>query len=96
MKKILVNKCYGGFNFSDEMKKELGARLGCEILWDDEYAMNPEAIALFEEHGSEWASGQCAKLKLVELPIKTTDFHINDYDGYESVVYVVGGKLHWA
>lgn len=96
MKKILVNRCYGGFGFSKEMKEELGKRLGCEIHWDDDYATNPEAIALFEEHGSEWASGRHAKLKIVELPDETTDWSLEEYDGMEQIVYVVDGKLHWA
>ena len=96
MKKFLVNKCYGGFSFSEEMKKELGARLGCEILWDDDYATDPVAIDLFEERGSKWVSGRRAKLELVELPDETTDWCLEEYDGMEQIVYVVDGKLHWA
>lgn len=96
MKEILVNKKYGGFGFSKEMKEELGKRLGEKIDWDDDYATNPEAVALVKERGSKWASGRFAKLEIVEIPDEATDWCLEENDGLEQIVYVVNGKLHWA
>lgn len=38
----------------------------------------------------------CADLKLVEIPDNCTDYEINDYDGKESITYVVDGRIHHA
>lgn len=94
--KILVNRKYGGFGFSKEMKEELGKRLGCEIEWDDDYASDPEAIALVKERGSKWASGRFSTLEVVEIPEGATDWCLEEHDGMEQIIYVLNGKLHWA
>lgn len=45
---------------------------------------DPVLIALIEERGSEWASGQHAKLGIVEVP-DDASWEIDDYDGIESI-----------
>lgn len=98
--KIILNKCYGGFDFSDEMKEELTSIYGEELDWDwddaTDYRLDSNAIALIEQYGSEWANGYCAKLKIIEIPKEATDYAVEDYDGFEEIVYVLNGKLHWA
>lgn len=34
-------------------------------------------------------------LKVCEIPDENTDWKIDDYDGMESIVYVLNGKLHY-
>ena len=38
--------------------------------------------------------GYAETLKVVEIPDYATDFLIVDYDGQESILYVVDGKIH--
>ena len=51
---------------------------------DDEHRADPDLLALIEEHGPEWASGNLAELHVVEIP-DGTDWSIHDYDGMEHV-----------
>lgn len=88
---LVINRCYGGFFLSE---------LACELLaLDSPYADierdDYRLVALIRSLGKK-ANGRCANLKVVEIPFEATDWHIDEYDGLESVVYVVDGKLHWA
>lgn len=38
--------------------------------------------------------GRLEHLIVVEIPDESTDYYIEDYDGVESVIYVVDGKIH--
>lgn len=56
---------------------------------------NSDFVALVEELGSranDWASRLC----VVEIPDGVTDYRINDYDGLESILYVLDGKIYEA
>ena len=92
--KLVINRCYGGFSLS---------RAACNALNCDRYDFSnydersdPRLVALVEEKGSDFCSGSCANLVVVELPDSITDYSIEDYDGLERVIYVFSGKLHWA
>ena len=39
--------------------------------------------------------GDFAKLEVVEIPDNTTDYEFDEEDGYESIIYVVDGKIHY-
>ena len=88
--KIVINECYGGFGFSDEAKKILGKEYKYE--WDVKRD-DPKLIALIEEMGNEFVSDKLSCLVVVEVPEEATDYMIREYDGYESVIYVVDGKI---
>ena len=88
--KVIINVCFGGFGVKEEIEK----KLGLDAMTEDEIRYNSELIALIES--GEDVSGYCAKLKVVELPNDCTDYYIDEYDGNESIIYVVDGKLHWA
>lgn len=84
---FLVNRCYGGFNFSREFTEEyrrryekaLPSRRGMKDRSD------PIVISLFDELGSEQASCSCAMLKKVAVLESLLPFVvINEYDGSES------------
>ena len=87
--KVVINRCYGGFSIPDRYLE----RLGLKYRHDEIARTNPELVAIVEENGGmieEWYS--C--LRIAEVPDDATDYEINDYDGYESITYVVDGKLH--
>ena len=89
--KIVVNKCFGGFNVSDEAARVLG-------LSDRYHIVNRSDKRLIKmvEEDADKASGQSAKLRVVEIPDNATDWELNDYDGRETIIYVVDGKIYHA
>lgn len=84
MSGILYNRCHGGFGFSEECKEEYLKRTGRKL---DEYNVNrsdPELIKLYEEFGSDWMSGLCAKITLKKVsPTLIKYLRIGEYDGKE-------------
>ncbi len=89
--KIVINKCFGGFEVSKEALKELGVDYWGE---DEDARMDSRLVALVEKD-PEKASGWCSKLAVVEIPDEATDYHLDEYDGFEDIIYVLDGKLHW-
>lgn len=110
MKKMIINKCYGGFGISmdaietlnitlltSDIDSDIAKIIGINDPYDDEKnRCNPILIKLVESgHGEEIAASY-AKLQVVTIPDNATDYYISEYDGYETLVYVVNGKLHFA
>lgn len=103
--KILVNACFGGFSPAGPLK-EWGERFGAKDRWGDtvwDYGpeaianrTNPNAVRIVEELGSKAVSGSCSHITVVEIPDTATDWQIYEYDGDESIIYVVDGKIRWA
>ena len=87
--KILINNTYGGFGLSDAVYEKIGND------WDGSRD-DPKLISAVEELGLEESGGYCAKLAIVEIPDEATDWDIDEYDGWESVIYVVDGKIHYS
>ena len=87
--KVVLNKCYGGFGLSDEALKILGA----EFDWEVDRA-DPALVSLMEEKGSDFCSDRSAKLEIVDVPDGITDSMMDDYDGIETIIYVLDGKLY--
>jgi len=88
--KIVLNKCYGGFDIS-ERAYEI-----CNIDPDalpSEIRINSTLIELIENVGAEPYNGRCARLVVVEIPTETTDWEVEEYDGFEWLTYVVDGKI---
>lgn len=84
--KIVVNKDFGGF--------------GCGLASEDRQFVynyeddrtNDELIAFVESH----PTGGCGDLLIVEIPDSATDWEVDEYDGFESIIYVVDGRIHRA
>lgn len=82
--KLIINRCYGGFNVSPKAMRlyakrtELDSTVDYEQLRDDS-----ELIRIVEELGEE-ASGRYSKLKVIEIP-DDVEYEIHNYDGMESV-----------
>lgn len=84
--KVVLNKRFGGFNVSKEWAMAHGYESGWEV-----HRMDPELVAAIE--AGEEVSGPCALLTVAEIPAEATDWEINNYDGVESVIAVIDGKL---
>lgn len=86
--RIVVNACYGGFGLSEK---------AVEILGVDEFEIertNEKLIELIESKGSEFVGAKYSKLKIIDLPADCTDYTIVEYDGMETIYYVVSGKIY--
>lgn len=85
--KMVLNKDYGGFGYgvADEYEDFI------DRFSDEEKRTDPELVALVETHPDK-----CGDLRVVEIPDTATDWEIDEYDGWESVTYVVDGKIHHA
>lgn len=90
--KLVVNKCYGGFSLSNKALSMLGFKHRYDAY--DLDRNDPRLVEVVETLGRA-ADGSCARLAVVTLPETATDYHIDEYDGLESIVYVVDGKLNW-
>ena len=93
--KIAVNKCFGGFSVSKAVYKELGLKWdGYGYLSNEDFDIedenyykwrqHPKLIAAIEKIGDDKASGDLAKIRIVDIP-DDVDWEIDDYDGIESI-----------
>lgn len=89
--KFVLNRCWGGFSLSDIACEALGCRP--HTYADYDLRTNPELIAVVNDMG-KWANGDCADLEVIEIPDDITDWEIDDYDGMESITYVLDGRIH--
>lgn len=90
MRKVVINKCYGGFSISDEAVEWLKAK-GVDDArtygyCGDSYRDDPLLVACVEALGSK-ANGHCAELKVVEIP-SDVEWQIEEYDGMEHIAEV--------
>jgi len=83
---LVINTCFGGFGLS----KKAHAWLGTNDTPDRE---DPRLVECVRTLGEE-ANGEFAELEVVELPGGVTDWEVEEYDGAESVIYVLDGKIH--
>ena len=84
--KYVINACFGGFG----IKKDVAEKYGFNRY--TEARDNPKLIELIES-GVD-CSNDFAKLVVVDIPDDATDFELNEDDGYESIIYVVDGKIY--
>ena len=86
--KIAINNGYGGWELSENFFEKYPQFEEEGIVRDD-----IEFIKCLEEFGTKEASSEYSHIEIVEIPDETTDYIINEYDGYESIIYVVNGKI---
>lgn len=87
--KVVLNRLYGGFSLSEEFCKAYP-----QFKRYGEDQDNQELIKCIEEFGINNAQGIDAEFEIFELPNETTDYYIDEYDGYNQLIYVVDGKLN--
>ena len=93
--KIVVNKCYGGFSLNQKFLDHVEKLHPNYFEIEPDERVNPFIIEELEKYPED-ASGDCASVCIVEIPDEATDYYIQDYDGYEDVLYVLDGKIHFA
>lgn len=83
--KLVINETYGGYGYgvADEFE-------GLVLKYEDDRT-TPEFVAFVEGHPND-----CGDLNVVEIPDESTDYLIDEYDGAETVYYVVDGKIYTA
>lgn len=86
--KLVINKCFGGFSVNDNIVKMLNLESRYDLEDDRTNVKLIELIESGEDVNSEYSD-----LEVVEIPDDATDYKINEYDGYESVYYVLDGKI---
>ena len=88
--KVVVNRCYGGFSLPKEFCNKYG------LAWYDGIERtDPRLIAFVEENSELCQHFNFASLQVVEIPDEATDWQINEYDGAESIIAVIDGKIEW-
>ena len=93
---IVINECYGGFSLSKEAYEWLG------LEWDgygfkysnNEQRTDPKLIECVKTL-KEKADGRFANLRVVKIPEEATDWKLDEYDGAESIVCVIDGKIKY-
>lgn len=90
MKKILINTSFGGFELKDEYFEDFMVRTqGLDDIREDE-----KLIALVEQGIN--IGDNYSDIGIAEIPDNATDYVIEEYDGKETVLYVVDGKIRYA
>lgn len=90
MIRFVLNKCYGGFSLSDAALSMLPNDVDyCEYS----HRGDEELLDVVETLGPN-ANGRHADLVIIEIPNNATDYEISEYDGLETLTYVVRGKIH--
>lgn len=78
---IVVNRSWGSFR----IPKEIADKRGLSVYGDIDRT-DKELVEYAETHNSN--------LKVVSIPDEATDWDIWDYDGMETIIYVVNGKIY--
>lgn len=89
--KVLVNDVYGGFGIKDEIVEKIWGKERALFVDEDEMRVNAELIAMKEK--GEDIEDCCCDLIIVDVPESATDWMVTEYDGYESLIAVVDGKI---
>lgn len=79
-----VNRAYGGFKISEELAEELGVNT---YEGGDEVRTDPRTFASIR-------AGKERDLAIIDIPDEATDWEFDEYDGYETVIAVVNGKIY--
>ena len=90
--KIVVNKCHGSFHVPADFADSHNVG-----MYDGYNRTDKELVQFVEDNtvNGSFIEGY-AKLIAVEVPDTTTDWDLTDFDGWETVIYVVNGKLYYA
>lgn len=88
---ILYNSCYGGFSYRKEAIDEYNLRKkqndpnAKPLSYYSETRNDPLMIQLFHEYGSQWMSGNHAKIQLATFPSQFyNSLEYDEYDGREN------------
>lgn len=88
--KFVINACYGGFGINSKWCAK-NCKEGCR-----EDCRKCEKLIRAVEEREEVVSNYFSQLTVVEIPDEATDYEILEYDGCESLLYVLDGKIRYA
>ena len=90
--KIVINKTFGGFHYPEKFcdRYSLDRYDWMDYMDNDEYRFHDILIDWVEKNPQD-SEGLC----VVRIPSNATDWQIYDYDGLESIICVVNGKIVW-
>lgn len=80
--KMVINANYGSFGLDVAEQYEDWVR----DLEGDRF--NAELVEFVETHPDE-----CGDLAIVIIPDEATDWEMDEYDGWETIIYVLNGKI---
>lgn len=86
MIEIVLNRDFGGFS----LPKGFVEQEKLSDRYADVSRTSEKLIRYIKEHGSEDSD-----LEVIEIPDNVTDWQIHEYDGLESIICVIDGKIHW-
>lgn len=84
MRKIVINRCYGGFSLSPKALHKYNDMAGTTYSWHGEIPRDCQHLVRVVEKMGKKAGGNHAELKIVEIP-DDVDWVIEEYDGCEWV-----------
>ena len=84
MKKIVINAKYGAFHVPQELIKAYGCNKN--YIQSDEIRTDPALVEWVEKNPD-------SELAIVYLPDNATAYHIEEYDGLETVLAVINNKF---
>ena len=88
--KFVINACYGGFGINSKWRAK-----NCEEGCREDCRKCEKLIRAVEER-EEVVSNYFSQLTVVEIPDEATDYELLEYDGCESLLYVLDGKIKYA
>lgn len=90
--KIVVNGTYGGFHYPTKFceRYSLERYDWMDYTDDDEYRFHDILIDWVEKNPRD-SEG----LRVIDIPDNATDWQVNEYDGLESIICVIDGKIVW-
>lgn len=87
--KLVINADYGGFGINKKWETA-----NCKENCKEDCRECAKLIRAIEE--KENVNDDFSKLAVVEFPDEATDYELLEYDGIESLLYVLDGKIRYA
>lgn len=90
--RIVINTCFGGFRIPDGLCKTCGLTRYGDIDRTDSRLV--EFVEIHADADGCYCEDCGTVLEVVEIPDTCTDWELSEYDGLESITYVVDGKIY--
>lgn len=87
--KLVINTCYGGFGINKKWEAE-----NCKENCKEDCRECAKLIHAIEKE--ENVNNDFSRLAVTDFPNEATDYEILEYDGIESLLYVLDGKIRYA
>ena len=87
--KLVINTCYGGFGINSKWETE-----NCKKDCEGNCRECAKLIRAIEKE--ENVNNDFSRLAVTDFPNEATDYEILEYDGIESLLYVLDGKIRYA